>query len=137
MARKRTKYDHMTASDLARETRALGLEKPDVLTLREWADWLDEQSTVHQQAPVLQQANAEFSDARATRLATLNGLTTHADLDAEAERLGVEWPAEGTGSGGKLLTSDKVNALMAAWDREQTGEGDGAETPGEADEGGI
>lgn len=43
MRREPTEYDNMTASDLGRETRALGLEKPNVVTLREWADWLAEQ----------------------------------------------------------------------------------------------
>lgn len=39
--RRAGKYDNYTASDLARETRARGLEKPNVITLREWADWLE------------------------------------------------------------------------------------------------
>lgn len=39
---KRTsRYATMTASDLARETRERGLEKPNVITLSEWADWLE------------------------------------------------------------------------------------------------
>lgn len=34
-------YDNMTASDLARITRERKLEKPNVITLREWADFLE------------------------------------------------------------------------------------------------
>jgi hypothetical protein len=42
--KKRTsKYANMNASDLARETRARGLEKPHVLDISQWADWLEEQ----------------------------------------------------------------------------------------------
>jgi hypothetical protein len=43
MARKRTIYDNMNAGDLARITRERGLQKPDVLHIVEWADWLAEQ----------------------------------------------------------------------------------------------
>lgn len=39
--KKRGLYSHYTAAELAQETRRRGLEKPDVLTLREWADWLE------------------------------------------------------------------------------------------------
>jgi hypothetical protein len=39
---KRTsQYANMTASDLARVTRERGLEKPNVITLSEWADFLE------------------------------------------------------------------------------------------------
>jgi hypothetical protein len=39
---KRTsQYANMTASDLARITRERGLEKPNVITLSEWADFLE------------------------------------------------------------------------------------------------
>jgi len=41
---KRTsKYANMNAHDLAEETRNRGLEKPDVLTISDWANWLEEQ----------------------------------------------------------------------------------------------
>lgn len=45
MAKRTSKYASMTTSDLARETRALGLEKPEgVINISEWADWLEKQS---------------------------------------------------------------------------------------------
>lgn len=34
-------YANMTASDLARVSRERGLEKPNVITLSEWADFLE------------------------------------------------------------------------------------------------
>lgn len=43
MARKTGQYDNLNASDLARITRDRGLDKPQVITLREWADWLEAQ----------------------------------------------------------------------------------------------
>lgn len=42
MAKRTSKYANMNAGDLARETRAKGLQKPNVLTLSEWADWLED-----------------------------------------------------------------------------------------------
>lgn len=39
--KKRSAYNNMTASDLARITRERGLEKPNVRTLSEWADVLE------------------------------------------------------------------------------------------------
>lgn len=39
--KRKSVYAKMTASDLARVTRERGLEKPNVITLSEWADFLE------------------------------------------------------------------------------------------------
>jgi hypothetical protein len=39
--KRKSAYSSMTASDLARITRERGLEKPNVLTRSEWADFLE------------------------------------------------------------------------------------------------
>lgn len=48
--KKRTSiYASMTASDLARITRERGLDKPDVITLSEWANFLEADDAKRQQ----------------------------------------------------------------------------------------
>lgn len=46
--KKRSIYSNMTASDLARITRERGLEKPNVITLSEWADFLEDEDKKRQ-----------------------------------------------------------------------------------------
>lgn len=59
---KRTsRYAAMTASDLARETRERGLEKPNVITLSEWADWLEADDVKKAQQPA--DADRDTEDA--------------------------------------------------------------------------
>lgn len=105
-------YDNYTASDLARETRALGLEKPNVITLREWADWLEEQKRE-------QAAAASTSDdrqrRRAEREAALKAMNRDR-LEQEVADLGVTLPETGSGTNGRLLVGDIEAALMARWD---------------------
>lgn len=64
----------------------------------------------------LESADAR-AQARAEREAALSAMTV-ADLDAEAERTGAQWPEAGSGKGGGLVKQDRIDALMAAWDAE-------------------
>ncbi len=56
-------YDSMTASDLARITRERGLNKPDVITLRDWANFLEADD-----AKRTQQSQAEKADSNEGRV---------------------------------------------------------------------
>lgn len=65
--KRKSVYAKMTASDLARITRERGLEKPDVITLSEWADFLeadDAKRLKNSQANVITESQAaETPDA--------------------------------------------------------------------------
>lgn len=93
---KRTRFDNMSASDLARETRALGLDKPNVLTRRDWASWLNEQSMKTPTASEPAASDASGYDAM-----------TVAELRTEAERRKVD-------TAGLRLKSEYIDALEAA-----------------------
>lgn len=47
--KRKSAYASMNASDLARITRERGLEKPNVITLSEWADFLEADDAKHRQ----------------------------------------------------------------------------------------
>lgn len=65
--KRKSVYAKMTASDLARVTRERGLEKPNVITLSEWADFLeadDAKRLKNSQANVITESQAaETPDA--------------------------------------------------------------------------
>lgn len=101
MAKRTSKYALMNAGQLAQETRARGLQKPDVLTLSEWVDWLEGLDTQTVGEPVSEAEAATMPTAEVevtggtpydsmtkaqlvmearTRKMDISGMTTKAEL---------------------------------------------------------
>src|SRR4051794_23559048 len=57
--KRKSVYANMTASDLARITRERGLDKPNVITLSEWADFLEADDIKRREAEQANQGIAE------------------------------------------------------------------------------
>lgn len=62
--KRQSRYATMTASDLARETRERGLDKPNVITLSEWADFLEADDVKRAQQPADAEADTEPAPAK-------------------------------------------------------------------------
>lgn len=74
--KRKSRYANMNASDLARITSERGLEKPKVITLSEWADFLD--------ADDAKRVTAENTET-VTRSVSQSEAGTDADTDARAQ----------------------------------------------------
>lgn len=93
MKKRTSKYANMNASDLARETRNRGLEKPQVLDISQWADWLEELDNPTKPAPVettedetdnsAENSTSDYSSfsAKELRAEAADGLTEDQQVD--------------------------------------------------------
>lgn len=121
MAYKPSKYGHLTASDLARITRERGLEKPDVITLREWADWLEEWEKAASKATAEAVPETTASKSGVPTYDTLNAMTVKKLKAALAER--------GGNLSGLNTKPELIDALLASYgvsESEQAAEMDGS-----------
>lgn len=88
--KRRSIYTNMTASDLARVTRERGLEKPNVKTLSEWADFLEaDDATRRPQSPEFEIIDAIGTisvpeDTAANLVVLVSVLAQKAGLDVDA-----------------------------------------------------
>lgn len=79
--KRKSVYANMKAHDLARITRERGLEKPNVITLSEWADFLEADDAKREKQSRKADAAKDITDEEA---ATLPDAETEA-LDGDAQ----------------------------------------------------
>jgi hypothetical protein len=127
-----SKYATMTASDLARVTRERGLEKPTVLHISEWADWLEEIDQQTDAAPVVESQVAAVENAAPA-------LALQAQYDAMSKDNAVKAAHHaGMPTTNRTTKAEAIDFLLAAAavsEDEQQAADDDAET-GDEEEGG-